>query len=162
MKLTLEEYEKLALRLAKDMGSLQQNLIHAAFGITSEAGKIADEIKDLCIHGKEMQLADLLQRSGDLLWFITLLARCTGTSLEVVARENIRKLRIRYPVGYLDLEDNPQWTEQVITSPYSRVVLVINETEEDSLEEAILPLTYILASAAEDEEYDEANFKEGE
>jgi len=157
-EITLIEYQEAALRTAKDMGSLQQNLIHAALGITSEAGEISSIIKAACVYNKEIDIAHLIEEAGDCLWFLALAAKCSGVSLEDIARDNIRKLRTRFPSGYSDLDAQMRWDKVTEVSPYSRLVLIVNEEEEDrvSIEDALLPLTYILPSAKEDEDYDAA------
>lgn len=158
--ITMKEYQDAALRTAKDMGSLQQNLIHAALGITSEGGEIATIVKASCIYNKEVNIASLMEEAGDVLWFLTLLAKCMGVELEDIAKENIRKLKLRFPQGYSDIDAKMRWDKVTSISPYSKVVTVIGEEEgeaNNSLEEALLPLTYVMSSFKEDEAYDEAN-----
>lgn len=156
--ITLVEYQEAALRTAKDMGSLQQNLIHAGLGIASEAGEVTSTIKAACIYNKEIDIANLMEEAGDIMWYLALLAKCMGTTLEDIAKDNIRKLRTRFPSGYSDLDAQMRWDKVTEVSPYSRLVTVIGENEEDanSLEEALLPLTYVFSTPKEDDDYDAA------
>lgn len=157
-QITLVEYQEAALRTAKDMGSLQQNLIHAALGITSEGGEIATLIKASCVYGKETNISHLMEEAGDVLWFLSLLAKCMGITLEDIAKENIRKLKLRYPQGYSDMDAQMRWDKVKNGSPYSKIVTVLNEEDDEcSLEAALLPLTYVMPTYEEDEKYDEVN-----
>lgn len=159
ISITMREYQTAALRTAKDMGSLQQNLIHAALGITSEGGRITGLVQGACVYGKEVNIAALMEEAGDVLWFLSLLAQCIGVTLEDVAKENIRKLKLRFPQGYSDIDAQMRWDKVTAVSPYSRVVTILGEDEESSLEPALLPLTYVMPTFKEDDEYDEAQGK---
>ena len=156
-EITMKEYQLAALRTAKDMGSLQQNLINTALGISSEGGKITGLVQGACVYGKEVNIAALIEKAGDVLWFLTLLSHCMGVTLEDVAKENIRKLKLRFPQGYSAIDAEMRWDKATSVSPYSKVVTILGEEEENSLEPALLPLTYVMPYFKEDEEYDEAN-----
>lgn len=160
VSITLQEYQEAAMRTAKDMGSLQQNLIHASLGVTSESGEIASVVKASCVYGKEVDIANLVEEAGDCLWFLALLSKCIGVSLEDIAKDNIRKLRTRFPKGYSDLDAQMRWDKATEVSPYSRLVLIMDEEDANSLAEALLPVTYVIPSAADDEDYDLANEKD--
>lgn len=98
----LRDYELLAMRTAKDMGSQKMNLIHAAMGMCSDAGEACDVAKAHTIYNKEFDLEHFVEELGDTLWFIVLGARSAGVTLEQVARANILKLQKRYPDKYSD------------------------------------------------------------
>ena len=110
---TLNEYEAAAMRTAKDMGSIESNLTHAALGVTSDAGEFATVVKRVVCYGKPIDsiskegkpetLRDvMIEELGDTLWFIVLAAQTLGTDLEAVAAANIAKLKLRYPAKYSD------------------------------------------------------------
>jgi len=95
-------YTEAAMRTAKDMGSEQMNLIHAAMGLSSDAGEFVDCIKKHTIYGKELDRDNAIEELGDCLWFIALAADTLGVSLGQIARANIAKLAKRYPDKYTD------------------------------------------------------------
>lgn len=101
-RMTLDQYQRLAMRTAKDFGDLRQNLIHAGLGVTSDAGEVADVIKSHAVYGKELDVKHLIEELGDTLWYIALAASTVGYSLAEVAQQNIEKLRLRYPDKYSD------------------------------------------------------------
>lgn len=79
------------------------DLIHACFGITGEAGELLDPVKKAMFYGKPLDIQNIREEAGDLLWYIAgPLCRALGCTLEDLARENVAKLRARYPEKYTD------------------------------------------------------------
>lgn len=104
--MTLHDYEVAALRTAKDLGSTESDLLHAALGIASEGGEFISEVKRVSIYGKAVTVEmneHMVEELGDLLWYIAVAARGLGVSLEDIAQHNIAKLACRYPEKYSDL-----------------------------------------------------------
>ena len=71
-----------------------------ALGIAGEAGEVADIIKKHVGHGHELDRAKLTRELGDVLWYVAALAHDIGVDLSTVARENVEKLKARYPDGF--------------------------------------------------------------
>ncbi len=79
------------------------DLIHAALGLTTEVGELADPIKKAMFYGKPLDEANIKEEAGDLLWYLAgPLCRALGCTLEELAAANIAKLRARYPDTYSD------------------------------------------------------------
>ncbi len=72
-----------------------------ALGVAGEAGEIADMVKKSVYHDVEYANIDMLKELGDVLWYVSALARDHGFTLEQVARANIQKLQARYPNGFV-------------------------------------------------------------
>jgi len=100
--ITFDDYKILAMRTAKDMGSTRENLIHAAMGLSSDAGEFTDCIKKFAIYNKPFDMYNAVEELGDCLWFIALACDTLGISMEAVAIRNIEKLKLRYPDKYSD------------------------------------------------------------
>ena len=98
----IEDYQKLAMRTAKDMGSDKMNLIHAAMGLSSDAGEFVDCIKKHVIYGKPLDLENAIEELGDVMWFIALAASQLRVSFNQIMQHNIDKLAKRYPEKYTD------------------------------------------------------------
>lgn len=98
----INDYQGLAMRTAKDMGSPQMNLIHAALGVTSDAGEFATAIKAHAVYGKPLDVVNCIEELGDVLWFVALACNTLGTDLHSVMAANIHKLEKRYPEKYSD------------------------------------------------------------
>jgi NTP pyrophosphatase (non-canonical NTP hydrolase) len=97
----LRDYQFLANRTAKDLG-FREGLIHAALGVTGESGEFADAVKRVAIYEGVADRANMVEELGDLLWYVAYACEVLGEPLEIVARENIEKLRKRYPEVYSD------------------------------------------------------------
>lgn len=99
------QYQVLANRTAKPMPDLAADLAHAALGIATEGGEFTTEVKRAAIYGKpitdEMR-AHMAEELGDLLWYVALAAEKLGIPMSAMARDNIEKLRKRFPDAYSD------------------------------------------------------------
>jgi len=87
----LRDYQFLANRTAKDLG-FKDGLIHAALGLTGEAGEFADA----------QNRQHMIEELGDILWYVAYACEVLGEPLEIIARDNIEKLKKRYPEAYSD------------------------------------------------------------
>lgn len=92
----INEYSKLALRTANDLGQTG-DLIHAALLITSEGGEVADVIKKNFAYGRPLDRIHLLEELGDLVWGINLMIKTADLTWDQVLGANIAKLEKRYP-----------------------------------------------------------------
>ena len=94
-------YQALAMRTAKPM-ELQDDLLHAALGLSGEAGEFADCIKKHWAYKQPLDTSNALEELGDLLWYIALACNALDVDMGRVAAMNIDKLRRRYPTAYQD------------------------------------------------------------
>ena len=107
----LRDYQFLANRTAKDLG-FRDGLIHAALGVTGEAGEFADAVKRVAIYEGVPDRANMVEELGDLLWYIAYACEVLGEPLEIVARDNIEKLKKRYPEAYSDFNAHARMDKQ--------------------------------------------------
>ena len=79
------------------------DLLHAALGLCTEAGELADPIKKAMFYGKPLDIQNLKEEAGDLLWYIAApLCRALNCTLEELAQANADKLRRRYPEKFTE------------------------------------------------------------
>lgn len=97
---TLNDYQKLAGRTAKNDMPLKDALLEAALGCSGESGEISDEIKKIVYHEHPINKEKLLKEAGDVMWYIARLCTVLGVTLEEVATMNIDKLMKRYKDGF--------------------------------------------------------------
>jgi len=90
------EFQALAMRTANRMGR-DKDLIHAAMGLTSEAGEFMDAIKANYAYNKELDVENLIEELGDILWFVALACNSLGIPMSAPAHLCIEKLLVRYP-----------------------------------------------------------------
>ena len=96
-----DTYQQLAMRTAKPM-EVQDDLLHAALGLTGEAGEFADCIKKHWAYAQPLDKGNAAEEIGDILWYCALASNAIGIPLADVAAMNIEKLRKRYPTMYQD------------------------------------------------------------
>ena len=94
-------YSELAMRTAKPMEP-NDDMMHAALGISGEAGEFADAVKKVLVYGKQPDMDNLIEELGDLLWYINLAAVTLGVDFNEICTRNINKLLLRYPEKYSD------------------------------------------------------------
>lgn len=100
---TFNEYADLCARtvsVGPGGGDDNSALIHGILGATSEVGELADAAKRFMFYGKPLDLLNLKEEIGDVLWYLVLLAKAANCSLQDCAEANIRKLSVRYPAKF--------------------------------------------------------------
>lgn len=98
---TFNLYEDHAMRTAKEIGDVE-DILHATLGIASEAGELTSSVKAWLAYGKELDVKNIVEEMGDLMWFIALMCKRLNVPMEQVAVNNIAKLYERYPEKYSD------------------------------------------------------------
>jgi len=72
-------------------------MLHAAIGITTEAGELLETIFFSMFGGIPLDVPNLIEELGDGEWYASVMRDQLGISQEDVQRGNIAKLRSRYP-----------------------------------------------------------------
>lgn len=96
----IKEYQKLAFRTCNDLGNLTANMTHMILGMQTEVGEFADPYKKHWVYGKELDLTNIKEEMGDLMWYIASTCEFNNWSLEEICKTNIEKLKARYPEKY--------------------------------------------------------------
>lgn len=71
-------------------------LMHAQFGLASEGGEFAGQLKKAFFYGTPLDTVNLAEELGDLFWYMALAANELGIDFERIMEINIRKLAKRY------------------------------------------------------------------
>jgi NTP pyrophosphatase (non-canonical NTP hydrolase) len=103
-ELTFSEYHAQSQRRAiyPNVGS---NVFYPVLGICGEAGELAEKLKK-CLRDKDGEIGPedkrlMIKELGDVLWYISAVARELGTDLEDVARASLEKVNGRHDRGTL-------------------------------------------------------------
>lgn len=99
MKLTFDEYQKLARRTQNPKLSMAETQLHALHGLAAEIGEI-HSIYQKVYQGHQFDPEALKEEIGDALWNIAELCDVNHWRMGDVAMMNISKLRRRYPDGF--------------------------------------------------------------
>ncbi len=74
-------------------------LAHAVMGISGEAGELLDAIKKHVIYNKELDLGNVREELGDLLFYMQALMNELHITEQQVINQNVEKLQKRYANG---------------------------------------------------------------
>lgn len=96
-EMKLNEYQELAARTAKEE---PEEILNYALGISGEAGEVSDMIKKRRFQGHTFTKGEICKELGDVLWYVSQLARVSGLTMDEVATTNLIKLQKRYPTGF--------------------------------------------------------------
>lgn len=98
-----EEFVKQALRTeSPQFNRLNPRILHAAFGFITESGEFADALKKSMFYGKELDVVNLKEEAGDILWYMAILFDELDTSFEEEMERVIGKLKIRFPEKFTE------------------------------------------------------------
>jgi NTP pyrophosphatase (non-canonical NTP hydrolase) len=103
---TFGEYEERAMALEMKTLTPRELALKSGLGLAGEAGETVELVKKWAFHDRPLDRAKLTKELGDVLWYLTALARTQGITLEEVASENVAKLEARYPTGIYSHEAN--------------------------------------------------------
>jgi NTP pyrophosphatase (non-canonical NTP hydrolase) len=86
----------------KLMETTTLDLLHAAVGISGEAGELLDSVKKHWAYNQPVDLANLIEELGDLEFYMAAMRLVLGISRDQILQTNVDKLVARYPVRYTD------------------------------------------------------------
>ena len=97
----MDEFIRVALRteslVTRPLAAGEMRLLHAGIGLATEAGEFLDALKKSIFYGKTMDLINLREELGDILWYMAIAMDELGTNFFDEQDRVIRKLRVRYP-----------------------------------------------------------------
>lgn len=93
-----DEYQQGAMRTATH-NSDEAKLMHAVFGLASEAGEVSGLFQKT-YQGHELDKGALIEELGDCLWMIAEALDAIGVPMSECMDRNIKKLQKRYPDGF--------------------------------------------------------------
>lgn len=125
LKMTPNEYQKLALRTEKTPRLLLRQfiyfdengkedphgvaseincdmLLHGLMGMATETGENIDNLKKRLMYGKPFDRVNVLEECGDKLWYIAIALKAAGYTMDECMERNIEKLRKRFPDGFTE------------------------------------------------------------
>lgn len=98
-------YREFVCRLFVKKNVGNDGLMHAAAGISGEAGEVLDLIKKIWANGKPLDpetIDKLIEELGDMMFYMQGMMNLLGVTPSDVRTMNVNKLDKRYPNGYSD------------------------------------------------------------
>lgn len=93
-------YQQAALRTWNPSDDMLADLAYLALSLDGEAGEFGNKVKKIWRHGHALDVAQLIEEVGDVLWYVAVIAARLGVDFKEVAVGNIDKLLERYPDGF--------------------------------------------------------------
>ena len=98
--MTLDEYQRAALRTANPALAPDDRLLDATAGLAEEAGEVLGLVRKRLFQQRESGRERFVEELGDALWCLAITADSLGLSLAEVAHSNLEKLARRHPAGF--------------------------------------------------------------
>lgn len=73
--------------------------VHGIVGLVSEVGELADLLKKAMYKNSDMSRDDLIDETGDILYYATMILRSVGSTLNEAMDRNTTKLKYRMANG---------------------------------------------------------------
>ena len=130
-----EDYTKNCLKTWSNIGD---SIEHCAYGLVTESSEILDAFKKHKFYGRELNIQNLKEECGDLMWYLYQFLEELDYSPEDCRRDNIWKLLKRYPNKFEDVinrdvnnELNHIEVMEAANSAEERLVKLVKQILED-------------------------------
>ncbi len=97
----MNAYQEKSARTAIYPKSLNGGIFYACIGLSGEVGELLNKVKKLARDNAELDKEGIKLELGDILWYVAMVAKEAGISMEEVASANIEKLEKRMKNGTL-------------------------------------------------------------
>ncbi len=96
---TLSQYIEDAYRTNAPLNNSYQDMtsIHMLMGMMTEVGELIDVYKKNLAYGKDIDITNVKEEIGDLMWYIAGFCKYNNFDLTEILQTNIEKLKQRYP-----------------------------------------------------------------
>ena len=93
----IKEYCEKSKNTCADLHYREKNNLHMILGMLTEVGELADVYKKKLAYDKEIDIINVKEEIGDLMFYISNFCRMNNFDLEEILEKNIEKLKTRYP-----------------------------------------------------------------
>ena len=98
--MTANDYQKQAMTTLNPTLSKKDVLINGVMGLCGESGEAIDLVKKHLHQGHPLEKEKLAKELGDIAWYLAETAYALDIPLETILRNNLEKLKNRYPEGF--------------------------------------------------------------
>ena len=95
-----EIFQREARRSLRDDLPYEAMCSNMCMGLAGEIGEVIDIMKKHIYQGKELDITDVIEEVGDVLWYIANFCNVNNITMDECMESNIKKLRKRYPNGF--------------------------------------------------------------
>ena len=95
-----EIFQREAKRSLRDDLPYEAMCSNMCMGLAGEIGEVIDIMKKHIYQGKELDITDVIEEVGDVLWYIANFCNVNNITMDECMESNIKKLRERFPNGF--------------------------------------------------------------
>lgn len=95
--MNLKEYQQLAKNTLAQLDNPLMDQLHMVTGLVTESAELADAYKKHFAYGKELDLVNIKEELGDVLWYLANFCTMLNIDTSEIMSSNIAKLKARYP-----------------------------------------------------------------
>ena len=95
-----EIFQREARRSLRDDLPYEATCSNMCMGLAGEIGEVIDIMKKHIYQGKELDITDVIEEVGDVLWYIANFCNVNNITMDECMESNIKKLRKRFPNGF--------------------------------------------------------------
>lgn len=95
-----EIFQREARRSLRDDLPYEAMCSNMCMGLAGEIGEVIDIMKKHIYQGKELDITDVIEEVGDVLWYIANFCNVNNITMDECMESNIKKLRERFPNGF--------------------------------------------------------------
>ena len=100
VKNDLDVFQEEALRTIRSDLPYELVCSNMCMGLAGETGETVDIFKKHIYQGKDLDINDVIEEIGDILWYIANLCNVNKITMKECMESNVEKLRKRYPNGF--------------------------------------------------------------
>ena len=100
VKNDLDVFQEEALRSMRSDLPYEAICSNMCMGLAGETGETVDIFKKHIYQGKDLDINDVIEEVGDILWYIANLCNVNKITMKECMESNVEKLRKRYPNGF--------------------------------------------------------------
>jgi len=97
--MNLKEYSIYAMKTLTPRDYQIEHDIHMLMGMSTEVGELTDVYKKHLFYNKKLDVTNIKEEIGDLMWYVVNFCSIHGYDLETILEQNVQKLKTRYPNG---------------------------------------------------------------
>lgn len=95
-----EIFQREARRSLRDDLPYEAMCSNMCMGLAGEIGEVIDIMKKHIYQGKELDITDVIEEVGDVLWYIANFCNVNNITMDECMESNIKKLKKRFPNGF--------------------------------------------------------------
>lgn len=92
-----EIFQREARRSLRDDLPYEAMCSNMCMGLAGEIGEVIDIMKKHIYQGKELDITDVIEEVGDVLWYIANFCNVNNITMDECMESNIKKLRKQFP-----------------------------------------------------------------